>query len=210
MNPRQANQTVKGRTMNRIALVGLAVLLAVGAFAAPTRQEYGSRNLSNASYLIGGEHAPLIYSGSDTISSSANFGAYTTNWLQIGFAPTTQDTGNKRIFEINPEKFTLVVLKRHAYAVAADSCYLSSARFEIADSSSATVPFWNTDSSNLFVATGNYNRTDYGAWTALPDTFTERAIIYPLKVYQGAYIRFVFETVAQDCTIVIWTLKGEN
>jgi hypothetical protein len=196
---------------NILALVIIAVIfgLAVSGALGQT-QHVPAVNLITEKEGIGGEHAPLVWTGSDTISSSANFGAYTTSWMQIGSDYMETNLNNRVESIFNPENFTVSILKKHAFATAADSCYLSSARFEIADSSGAVIPFWNSDSSNLFIGTGNYTRSDYGSWTFLPDTITTRRYVYPLRVFQGAYIRFVFESSAEDCTIVNWTLKCEN
>ena len=197
----------------------LALLLAVSAYAAPTRTEYSGRNSLSTQAVLGSEHAPLIYSGSGTYSGTA-LGAYTTDWMQIGFSPAVTDTGNKRIVEHNGEYFTLYINLTRSYSGtyrgSNDSLSLKTARFEIADSSNATVGFWNPDSSNLFIADGNYNRTDYGIWTFedfLQDTSTTstRRYVYPLKVFAGSHIRFVFGTTGVDDTIgVTWKLKLEN
>ena len=186
------------------------LLLAAVANAAPTRKEYGGRNSIPVQSLIGSEHSPLIYSGSDTISSSANFGTYTTDWLQIGFSPNVSDTGNRRVVEHNGEFFTLSLLKKHAFAVAADCCSVTDAWFETADSSGAVIPYWNADSANVFIDSGNYNRSDYGTWTFEPDTITTHGYDYALKVLRGGYIRFNFATTIQDCTIVEWQLRLEH
>jgi hypothetical protein len=200
--------------MKRIITIILALLIAGVSLAVPKRQEYGGRNSSNAAYLLGGEHAPLIYSSSGTCSQAG--GAYTTDWMQIGYAATQDfaagDSANKRIFEINPEKFTLTL--GYKCAGAGDTARISSARFEVADSSSAAVPFWCPDSANLFIASGNYNRVDYGVWTFEPHTASfpdsVRREMFPLKILQGAYVRLVYETTTTDTVTVSWTLKGEN
>ena len=178
--------------------------------AAPTRREYGGRNALATQAVLGSEHSPLTYSSSDTISSSANFGVYTTDWLQIGFSPFVTDTGNKRLAEHNPEIFTLSILKLHPVPVATDCCSVTDAWFELADSSSSGVAYWAADSSNYFINSGNYNRSDYGVWTYEPDTITTRGYDYTLKVLRGSHIRFNFQTTNQDCTIVVWTLRSEN
>ena len=184
--------------MKRVILgfvVGLFLAVAVWA---QTPVFYPTYYQEQAGRALGGEHTPLVWIGSDTISSTANFGAYATGWMQIGYSPNATAAANATVFPFNPQIFTVSIQKVHAFATAEDSCYLSSARFEIADSATAVVPFWNSDSSNLFIATTNYSRVDYGSWTFLPDTITTMRYIYPLKVQQGAYIRLVFSTVAQD------------
>jgi hypothetical protein len=101
-------------------------------------------------------------------------------------------------------------LKKHAFAVAADCCSVTDAWFELADSSSAVIPYWAGDSSNIFINSGNYNRADYGVWTFEPDTITTRGYDYILRALRGGFIRFKFETTIQDCTIVEWTFRLEH
>lgn len=203
--------------MKHFALI--ALLVASVAFGAPTRREYGSRNSLPVQALHGSEHAPLVYSSSGTMSGTA-LGAYTTDWLQIGYTHNVSDTGNKRVVEHNPEKFTLFVTLARSYSgdyrATDDTLAMVTARFEIADSSNANVGFWNPDSSNLFIANGNINRADYGVWTYedfYQDTSSTatRRYVYPLKVLAGSHIRFVFGSAAVgDTTSVSWQLKCEN
>jgi hypothetical protein len=120
-------------------------------------------------------------------------------------------------FEINPRIFTShITLKKYhlgAGGSAPDSSYVANMRFETADSTTASVGFWNADSSNLFVKSGNYNRADYGVWTfeALGGTDTaaaNRRYVMPLRVLDGSAIRFVYTATSADCVIVINELYG--
>lgn len=185
---------------------------------------YPSYKSVNASVLLGGEHTPLIYSGTVYLPR-ASAAEQTTSWLQIGYSTDALKNtdalmkSSRQVFEVNPEKFTLSI-RLASYPVHADhdSVSLMACRFELADSTSAVIPFWNGDSTNLFMANGNYNHSFYGYWMFEEPGLNSAAIlgtrewIYPLRVLRGGYIRFVFTGSAgiDDSTAVSWTLWCEN
>jgi len=194
----------------------LTLLIAVTANSATSRKYYGPYRQGNTGYLLGGEHTCIIYSDSGYCCSAVGaHNPYTTDWMQISVDNTLADSGvgkgNQLIQDANPQYFTLSVLK--ALYGAGDSALITSARFELADSSSAKWPMWNSDSSNLFIASGNYSRPDYGIWTAEPSTtaaLVTRWTKYPLRVFDGMYIRFTFTTTTSDTCTIKWRFKCEH
>jgi len=187
--------------MKRIfAALAAAVIIVLAAWAQP-----GKTPVADAYAILAGEHTPVIYTGAGQISASK--GALTTSWLQIGYSPSAYDAANSVIGRYNPEKFTLA-LKLACFNVG-DSAQVSQARFEQAYDTSLAA-HWNADSSNIFIKSGNFNLGDYGVWRFEILSDTTRRWLYPLKVLQGGYIRFIFESTAADTTSLVWTLTGEH
>jgi len=175
----------------------------------------GSKNSTMQSYL-GGEHSPLKFSGIDTVLRTSSS---TTNWLQIGWVDMLADNDENNVIaqRYNPEVFTLIIELDTLWA-AGDSVGLGAIRFEMAlDTTDNAI--WNADSSNLFVADGNYTHAQYGTWRfedLTSEVFTSNypPYSYPLRVLHGGFIRFVFTgytktTFDQDVRIN-WTLICEN
>jgi len=154
--------------------------------------------------LLSGEHTPVIYSGAGEASAA---GSYTTQWLQIGYSPEASVKNNHNIGRFNPEQFTLGV--KLSLGAEADSTLISAARFELAYDTTSSV-FWAGDSSNIFIATSNSVRPDYGIWTFSPLINGTRGWVYPLRVLHGGYIRLVFETTTADEVEIEWVLTGEH
>lgn len=154
--------------------------------------------------LLSGEHTPVIYSGSGEVSSSA---ACSTQWLQIGYSPETSNIENSAIGRFDPRRFTIGV--RLSLTAGADSALITSARFELAYDTTSSV-YWISDSSNVFISTNSYSRQDYGIWTFYPQSGTSQGKLYPLRVLQGGFIRFIFETTTSDAVEIDWILTGEH
>jgi len=155
--------------------------------------------------ILAGEHTPVIYSGSGTINGASN--TLTTSWLQIGYSANASDATNNNLTRYNPEKFTLGL--KLACSGSGDSARVSKARFEVAYDTTATA-YWNADSSNIFIKSGNFTLGDYGIWRFEVLGDTSRSWLYPLKVLQGGYLRMVFETTVADTSSLVWTLTGEH
>ena len=181
-------------------LLTIGVLFAIFCLAtAQTPQVYPGYRQTNVSYLVGGEHTPLIYEG--TVALAAGHGASGTSyWMQIGWTPYSI-TANPA-YEANPENFTLL-LKLTTVASDTDTVGLGLARFETAFDTSDANPIrsiWNADSTNLFIADGNYNHSLYGQWMFEDYAKARQSVSgigtrwcsFPLRVFNGAYIRFVF------------------
>lgn len=149
-----------------------------------------------------------------------------TYWKQIGWSPShttaAANNSNKAIMPYNPDKLTATIALAPYNAGAGygpgDSALLAAARFEITYDTTSAVE-WNADSSNLFIADGNYNRADYGVWTYenIPKTLgtdvDDKKWNCALKVLKGAFIRFVFTGAADDgddSTAVTLTLSAER
>jgi hypothetical protein len=183
--------------MKAFLLVILAVCFAATAFGQITGQDTSDK-LPNTGAVsqaeaVTGQLAPLIYSWTDTLVVNT---AKTSKWKQIGWSPsTTAWQSNLQAMHYNPDKFTLTVTPRGS-AGAGDSIAVTSIRFEVCYDTTG-LACWNADSSNCFVADGNYNRSDYGVWTfedipaKAKAVYSARKWLYPLRVLRGAYIRTV-------------------
>lgn len=170
----------------------------------PVNAQPGVPPVGDTYSLLSGEHTPVIYSGTGEASAA---GSYTTQWLQIGYSPESSVKNNHNIGRFNPEQFTLGV--KLSLAADADSTLLSTARFELAYDTTAS-EFWAGDSSNIFIASSNSVRPDYGIWVFNPLSNRTRGWVYPLRVLHGGYIRFVFETTTADEVEIEWVLTGEH
>ena len=115
----------------------------------------------------------------------------------------------------NPEFFVLQC-DYNRYNVG-DTVGVESIRFETAIDTTGKQA-WNADSTNLFVADGNYNHPFYGMWmfeevigetAAVVDTLSYR---YPLRILAGAWVRLVFTAPSDvdDTLIVNWSLISER
>jgi len=182
----------------------LAILIGI-VFAATVGAQPAKTPPPDPGQMLSGEHTPVLYSGSGTIKGSGN--SLTTSWLQIGYSPNASEAANANIGRYNPEKFALA-LKIACYNVG-DSARVTTARFEQAYDTTLTA-FWNADSSNRFIKSGNFNLGDYGVWRFEVLSDTSRRWLYPLRVLQGGYIRFLFETTTADTASLVWTLTGEH
>ena len=196
----------------RITLIVL--LLAYVAFAAtPTPVYRGGYRQGDVSYKIGGEHTWCSWGGglADTIYIPGAT-ASVIGPIQIGYSPTVQDSAlNQLMFDLNPEVFTLRLWIYDGNRDSVTAVTLADGYFETIDRTDSTKWTWNADSSNYFLNSGNYSRSDYGTWTFEVQTDTTRGIDYPLRVLTGkSYIRIVLDTAAADTLMVRWELIGEN
>ena len=187
--------------MKRLFLtIVFALLGALVSYAQP-----GTLPVADTYSILAGEHTPVIYTGSGTIKGPSN--ALTTSWLQIGYSTSATDAANNNLTRYNPEKFTLGL--KLACSGSGDSARVTKARFEIAYDTTAAA-YWNGDSSNVFIKSGNLSLSDYGIWRFEVLSDTSRSWLYPLKVLQGGYLRLVFETTTADTGSLVWTLTGEH
>ncbi len=181
-----------------IAIITLTIIVG-GLFAQP-----GAIPVADTYTLLAGEHTPVIHSGSGLLSGAKSL---TTPWIQIGYSPSASTTDNSNIGRYNPEHFTLGLKTR--CSGLGDSARVAIAYFEEAYDTTLA-PFWNGDSSNVFIKSGNFNLADYGIWRFEVQSDTSRSHLYPLRVLQGGYIRMVFENTTADTTSLIWSLTGEH
>lgn len=214
---------------NILALVIIAVIFGLAVSESLGQTQYvPAVNLITEKEGIGGEHAPLVWTGTEYLAKN-DATEQVTDWIKIGSSFYDTNLENRVTTIFNPQFFTLEInLAVHGGAAAGadgliygagDSSTLAAARFEIADSSAAVIPFWNADSSNLFIADGNYTHSQYGTWRfedipkTLATTADDKGWLYPIRVLRGSYIRFVFTGRADggdDTTLVKWKLVGEN
>ncbi len=196
----------------------MLILICVSSVMA---QEIGGQSSSDrlpgiagysAADALNGQLGPVLYTGIDSVGSSG--ASHTTRWLQIGWVmrPVNQRS-NQAITRFNPDQFTVTVQLDTITGGAGDSLNLATARFECVWDTSANGA-WNPDSSNCFIAKGNYNRNDYGSWTFehllnARATLRVRPFSYPIRVLRGGFIRFVWAG-NNDSTKVTWTLSGER
>ncbi len=185
----------------KISLIALVLTELLCGFA---NAQPGVPPAGDSYSLLSGEHTPVIYTGSGEASSSAG---YTTQWLQIGYSPSATTKNNNNIGRFNPEQFTLGMTL--TLGSGADSSMVSTARFELAYDTTVAA-FWVGDSSNTFIGPTSSSRLDYGVWTFNKVLDTAHGRLYPLRVLQGGYIRFVFETTTSDEVVIDWTLTGEH
>jgi len=162
--------------------------------------------------LLLGEHSQIIYSSLDTVASNTD--SVVTSWMQIGWASTGVTDSNRVYTQYNPETFTLLL--NINVTATDDSAGLGSARFETAVDTTDD-PIWNADSTNLFVADGNYTHAQYGIWMFEDITADsgsaeeERTYAYPLRVLHGGWIRIIFfGGVDGDSAIYDWSLICEH
>ena len=203
--------------MKKILL--LALLIPMLIFAQLPQNTWGDRNHQVVDYLIGGEHAPAIWTGSDTLVAGGTLNP--TRWMQIGYSPYATDPYNRTIGQLNPEYFTFIISTMTPYPTHADndSVGVGLAWFETAYDTTAD-RIWNGDSTNFFIDDGTYNPED-DQWRGNPfkrvatDTMD---YAYPMKVLTGGYLRIWLKgwnntdngsILADDC-IVEWKLVGEN
>jgi len=180
------------------------------------RVPYNSGNSTKE--LIGGEHAPLIFSDTDTLLSADTS---TTHWMHIGWNTNAKSWSNKIVQAFNPEVFTFVIGLRDESDdndATDDSVGVSDIRFETSLDTTGD-PIWNADSTNLFVADGNYTHAQYGIWmfedivgVDSGAAIVQREQAYPLRVLSGAWIRFIFTARDDmvDTTFVDWSLICEH
>ena len=186
--------------MKILKLTIIAVLVsALTAFAQP-----GAVPVGDSYTFLAGEHTPVIYSGSGTVSVAHTL---TTQWLQIGYSPNAAEVANSNLGRFNPEKFTVGV--KLACSGSGDSARVTTARFEEAYDTTIAA-FWNADSSNIFIKSGNYGLQDYGVWRFEVLADTSHRQLYALRVLQGGYVRLVFQTTTADTASLSWTLTGEH
>jgi len=111
--------------MRRLTVV-LVVLFMVGMASAVDPYDYQKfYQKQNAGHLIGGEHTPIIYSGSGMCSNTSSV-VYTTRWLLVGFAEGATRRDSKDISYFNPEIFTVGI----RLDIDGSDCGLTSAYFE--------------------------------------------------------------------------------
>lgn len=192
---------------------------------------------------IRGEHLPIIFTGTDTIPGAG--ASSTTDWMPIGWSPSigsNQGNINNQILSTyNPEVFTLVMTLRPTgdssgtFSITNDSVGVAAIRFETAFDTAQTDIYdpratkvtanstvgivWNADSTNLFVADGNYDLDFYGTWLfedvpkdSVSTAGSQRSRAYPLRILHGAYVRFVYTAVGDspDTVAVDWTFITEH
>ena len=195
--------------MKRLLLALTAVLLAMPVIAATGRATFPRQGTVQPAPIAGGTNAPVEWNGTGSCSSVAAASALvdTTDWIQIGFSSAATDTGNRLPYDHYPKQFTLSLKLSRRFA-SSDSCYIHNAHFEMADSSNAVVPFWNADSSNWFIKSGNYNRPDYGIWTYEIDSVKTRGMDFNLKITRPGFFRLIYATSNQDTIDYIWRLRA--
>lgn len=185
--------------MKRSTIFIFPTLLAHLAFAQP-----GVPPTGDVWTLLSGEHTPVIFSGAGEASVSAD---YTTQWMQICYSPDAPSNSNHNISRYNPEHFTLGV--KLSLTTGGDTALVHQARFEIAYDTTSTI-YWNGDSSNIFISSDAFRRSDYGVWTFDPVNSTTEGRLFPLRIFQGGYLRFSFSTTTSDAVGIDWTLTGEH
>ena len=159
----------------------------------------------SAGVLIAGEHFPVIYDADGKIQGAAD--SYTTSWYQVGYSPSADLADNHNIGIYNPEVFTVGV-KLSCYG-AGDSARVSQAHIECALDTTSQ-PFWNGDSSNMFIDNGCYSHDQYGSWRFEALSDTSRRWLYPIRVVVGGYLRLVFESDIEDTCNVEWVMICEH
>lgn len=173
---------------------------------------------------LAGQLAPVIFTQTVYLPKASAV-TQSTYWKQIGWTPShtsaIANTSNKAIVRYNPDFLTATIALAPYNAglgyAAGDSGILVAGRFEVTYDTTAA-PEWNADSSNLFIANGNYNRADYGVWTfedipvTLGTDLDDKKWSYPLRIIKGAFVRFIFTGAAtmDDSTAVTVTLTAER
>ena len=190
--------------MRRIIIVFI-ILLACLAIGAGWSQTTSVAENESAEFYISGEHYPVIYSGSGVIFGSAH--ACTTRWVQVGYSSSATSAANRNIGRFDPELFT-AELKLRCYGNG-DSARVAGARFETAYDTTGKA-FWNGDSSNRFIQSGNFSHPDYGVWRFETLTDSSRRWIYPLRLLVGGYARLILSSDTWDSTNVDWRLICEH
>ncbi len=206
--------------MKRYLTVLVLLLLFLTAAHSQTLDYYDTYHQESAGRALGGEHATLIWEGTVYLPKTSSADVY-TDWIQYGWSPDDTLEDGSMAFHANPEVFALDILL-DSYPTnnsLQDSAILVSARFEYADSSSATIPYWNADSTNLFIADGNYNHAKYGDWMyedipkTAGGTVDDKGWTFNLRVTRpGGCLRLVFAGVntMDDSTRIRYRLRGEN
>jgi len=199
------------------------VLVASIAFAEkPIGMSTNDRVAPTAEYstkeAIGGEHMPLIYSGTATLNGASS--TATTIWMHTGWTNPAGVSANARsgIIAANFDPTTFTLLIELDVALSGDSVGLGTARFETAIDTTAP-KVWNADESNKFLQDGNADSSYYGQWlfeeiaydadSTASDTLT---YAYPLRVLHPGWIRLVFGagTDPLDTVTVNWSLICKN
>jgi len=113
----------------------IPLLLCVNAWAITGQgsSRSASTNAHTDKALHMGEHVPVEYSGSGTISNT-NSETFVTSFMQIGWANDAEIYLNNAITAYNPEIFTLFV----ALTTDGDSVSLTDAKFQIAGNAADT------------------------------------------------------------------------
>jgi len=205
--------------MKRLLIV-LVLLLAVSISWSATPTFYSNYwKVVNAARLLAGGNTPITWSGTVYLPK-CSVAEQNTEWILYGYNSDATMTDGSPEFYMNPDVFTLTLwLDSYPTNVAGDSAILVAARFEYADSTNAVIPFWNADSSNLFLQNGNFTHPQYGDWRyediprTLGTTVDDKRWVYKLGVTRpGGCIRIVFTgaVTMDDTTRVRWELRGEN
>lgn len=114
----------------------------------------GSASRLSISHVLGGEHVPLIFTGSHTVSKTSSRFPY-TRWMQVGSIPgkDVDKISNDLVQAFNPEYFRVGV--KLACTLEGDSAAMSFGKFQYALSASDTV-------TSVTLAVGEGDTTDVG------------------------------------------------
>jgi len=186
------------KSISYIIILAFAILVVY--ISASGQSKYTNYKQSNVSYLVGGEHTPIIYTfmtgsaAGDTLDSA---GTYTTPWVQIGYSSYVSANRSEMTFELNPEFFTVILSLDTNQVVngdVPDSVGVSQMSFEMAYDTTATA-VTAMDSTHIFMQDGNYNHPLYGQWMFedIIGTLAEwqdNPVWMTIRVPFGGFIRF--------------------
>ena len=206
------------KTFTIVLLFGLFMLLTAQTGMQDSVQP--KTKSSSVQEYKGGEHAPLIFTSTDTLPKGGTITH--THWMQYGWSPTGSDGSNEIVQQFNPEIFTFIITKMLSIPAHADndSVGIGYAYYETSYDTTADA-IWNGDTSNVFIDSDYFTHPLYGQYKWLPfkrvatDT-TDFA--YKIAVWNGAFIRFWFKgwnntdngSVLDDTTAFDWKLICEN
>jgi hypothetical protein len=67
------------------------------------------------------------------------------------------------------------------------------------------------DSSNIFIASGNYSHTQYGNWRYEVQRRVDQTVQYAIRAFGAAYCRFYFNSSSiADTSTVTWDFRAEH
>lgn len=169
---------------------------------------------------MGGEHTPLIFTGSFTLQNGV-ITRDTTQWMQLGFSKNgNMDIRGSNYYaqRLNPQNFTFCMNLDSADGGADDDSVGTGGFYFETAYDTLNGPFYdNPDSSNYFLRGGTMSAST-SAWDEIyvfdvPATgVSTRGWKYPLRVFDGDWIRFIGLAAIDtpDSIINEWRLKCEH
>jgi len=184
------------------------LVLVLGLVIVGSEDYYEDFDEQRGAILQGGEHYPIIVTGSIAQNGTA---ACTTAWFPYAYATSMTGTivRSGRTSTDSAEFYGWFSARYYAVAITLDSLrgdtlQISEARVETAHDTTGR-PFWNGDSSNFFMNTDGWINDQYGVWKFEPLLFTSdmtQYYTYPMRSFMGGYMRLIFDSTVDDSSTI--------